>query len=123
VSLAFLDLIDLEPTLQATFGWCAVVGLLGLLLARWKWWSALVTVPFALFCSMHWEFEALGREVFVRGAAGPEALFTYLAEGMVVVLIGVGIAWNRGVFNGRMPGTESAVEGEAEGPLNRISTA
>jgi hypothetical protein len=95
VSLAFLDLIDLEPTLQATFGWCAVVGLLCLLLARWKWWSALATVPFAIFCSMHWEFQALGRDVFTRRAVGSDALLTYLAEGMVILLIGAGIVWNR----------------------------
>lgn len=95
MSPAFLDLLELEPTLQSTFGWCAVVGLLGLLLARWKWWSALVTVPFALFCSMHWEFQALGPDVFTRRAVGPDALIVYLSEGMVLVLIGAGILWNR----------------------------
>lgn len=95
MSLAFLDLIELEPSLQSTFGWCAVVGLLGLLLARWKWWSALVTVPFAILCSMRWELLALGREVVHRRAAGPDALFTYFSEGMVLVLIALGIVWNR----------------------------
>ncbi len=71
MSPAFFDLIELEPTLQSTFGWCAVMGLLGLLLARWKWWSALVTVPFALLCSMHWEFQAL---IKARPVAGDAAL-------------------------------------------------
>lgn len=99
MSLAFLNLLDLEPSLQATFGWCVVVGLLGLLLARWKWWSALATVPFAIFCSMGWEFQALGREVFARRAVGPDAFWTYLAEGLVLVLIGLGIAWNRVAFH------------------------